>query len=119
MEASPGPPGEAPFRLPVAGGGDGSRPAFNAGMDDSAVSVTPVPGGMWRVVCAGPGVNDSPRRVVDHGPLHMDRARAQAIADWLASTGLYESIKVVSSSLGGAADIRDPLASMTDGGDLA
>jgi len=49
---------------------------------------------VWRVVCVGPGPNDKPRRRVDKGPLMPEKARATAIAAWLRSTGLYESVTV-------------------------
>jgi hypothetical protein len=49
---------------------------------------------MWRVVCIGPGPSNRPRRVVDKGPLHPDKQRAIAIANFLRSTGLYESVKI-------------------------
>jgi len=57
---------------------------------------------MWRIVCIGPGPQDSMRRVVDRGPLHNDRERVQAMAAFLRSTGLYESVKVVGSSVAAA-----------------
>lgn len=58
---------------------------------------------MWRIVCVGPGPLDHVRRVVDRGPLHPDRARANQIADFLRATGLYESVKVVGSTVKAAA----------------
>lgn len=57
---------------------------------------------MWRVVCAGPGPRETPRRRIDRGPLLADKARAYAIAEWLRSTGIYEYVKVESSRAGAA-----------------
>ena len=54
---------------------------------------------MWRVVCVGPGSSGRVRRVRDKGPLHPDRSRALSIADFLRSTGLYESVKVEGSTM--------------------
>lgn len=52
---------------------------------------------MWQVVCVGPGPEDKVRRVVDRGPLHPDKTRADSIAEWLKKTGLYETVTVVAS----------------------
>lgn len=52
---------------------------------------------MWRVICIGPGPNDTPRRVVDRGPLITNEEAARRIAARLASTGLYESVRIVRS----------------------
>lgn len=49
---------------------------------------------MWRVVCLGPGPNDTPRRILDRGPLVASEAQAQAIAVWLRATRLYERVDV-------------------------
>ncbi|MDO9356462.1 MAG: hypothetical protein Q7T55_22380 [Solirubrobacteraceae bacterium] len=57
---------------------------------------------MWRIVCTGPGPQDKLRRVTDRGPLHGDRQRTLAMAAFLRSTGLHESVKVVSSSVAAA-----------------
>ena len=53
---------------------------------------------MWQVVCVGPSPMDRIRRVVDKGPLLPDLRRANSIAGFLRSTGLYESVKVEGSS---------------------
>ncbi|CAN5921038.1 hypothetical protein BH11PSE8_BH11PSE8_43490 [soil metagenome] len=53
---------------------------------------------MWRVVCVGPGPFDKERRVVDKGPLLVDERHALAIRQWLAGTGLYESVTVETSA---------------------
>lgn len=53
---------------------------------------------MWRIVCIGPGPRGLPRRIVDRGPLLVDEQRAHAIAAWLKSTGLYESVRVARSA---------------------
>jgi len=50
-------------------------------------------------VCIGPGPLDCVRRIEDRGPLHPDRRRANAIAAFLRSTGLYESVTVVGSTV--------------------
>jgi hypothetical protein len=42
---------------------------------------------------------DRVRRVHDRGPLHFDKARANSIATFLRSTGLYESVKVEGSTV--------------------
>lgn len=57
---------------------------------------------MWRVVCVGPGPRDRVRRLVDRGPLLTDELRAISIANYLRSTGFYESVKVEVSSAGAA-----------------
>ena len=49
---------------------------------------------MWRVVSVGPGPQEALRRVTDKGPWQEDEARANGIAAWLRSTGLYESVLV-------------------------
>ena len=53
---------------------------------------------MWRVVCVGPGPLDRVRRVQDRGPFHDDKGRAHSFAEFLRSTGLYESVKVEEST---------------------
>ena len=58
---------------------------------------------MWRIVCIGPGPLDRERRIVDRGPLHADRQRALSFAEFLRATGLYESVKVVGSTVARAA----------------
>jgi hypothetical protein len=40
---------------------------------------------------------DRQRRVVDRGPLHSQKGRAESFANYLRDTGLYESVEVVSS----------------------
>jgi len=57
---------------------------------------------MWRVVCVGPGPRDRVRRLVDRGPLLTDELRAISIANYLRSTGFYESVKVEVSSASAA-----------------
>jgi hypothetical protein len=42
---------------------------------------------------------DRVRRVIDRGPLQPDKGRAHSIADYLRSTGLYESVTVEISSV--------------------
>ena len=54
---------------------------------------------MWQIVCIGPGPLGRVRRVVDRGPLHADKSRAQWIARYLRETGLYESVTVVSGAM--------------------
>ncbi len=49
---------------------------------------------MWRVVCVGPSPRDRIRRVVDRGPLHQQKSRAEAYAGFLRATGLYETVTV-------------------------
>jgi hypothetical protein len=63
---------------------------------------------MWRVVCVGPGPMDRVRRVHDRGPLHHDKGRAHSFAEFLRSTGLYESVKVEESTLKAAAVATSP-----------
>jgi hypothetical protein len=55
---------------------------------------------MWRVVCVGPGPMDRQRRVVDRGPLHSHKARAEAFANYLRDTGMYESVELDENSSG-------------------
>jgi hypothetical protein len=48
---------------------------------------------------------DRIRRIVDRGPLLTNRSRADAIAAFLRTTGLYESVQVIDSravAIGGA-----------------
>jgi len=40
---------------------------------------------------------DTQRRVVDRGPMHPQKARAESFANYLRATGLYESVELVSS----------------------
>ena len=54
---------------------------------------------MWRVVCVGPGPMDRIRRVCDRGPLQPDKARVDALATYLRSTGLYEWVRVEGASV--------------------
>jgi hypothetical protein len=49
---------------------------------------------MWQVVCTRSPTHRTPRRVVDRGPLQPTAARAESIARWLRSTGLYERVQV-------------------------
>jgi hypothetical protein len=49
---------------------------------------------VWRVVSVGPGSREARRRVTDKGPWQEDEVRANGIAAWLRSTGLYESVVV-------------------------
>lgn len=63
---------------------------------------------MWRVVCVGPGPLDKERRVVDRGPLLVDKRRALAIKDWLVATRLYESVEVEASArISGVPELRN------------
>jgi hypothetical protein len=48
------------------------------------------------------------RRIHDRGPLHHDKGRANAFAEFLRSTGLYESVKVEESTLKAAAAGTSP-----------
>lgn len=62
---------------------------------------------MWRIVCVGPSPNDRVRRVTDRGPLHTSKQRAHSIAAYLRSTGLYESVKVVGTSVTAISPAKD------------
>ena len=63
---------------------------------------------MWRVVCKGPGPLDRHRRVVDCGPLHPQKDRAEWFATFLRGTGLYESVVLVSTGVPDDADVAPP-----------
>jgi hypothetical protein len=67
---------------------------------------------MWRVVCTGQGALR--RRIVDRGPMHAEKARAEGFAKFLGETGLYESVELVSSQTSAGTEIAGQRAKAAD-----